>query len=785
MKKLIVRFILVSVLLVVAVLFYVGFPIFRAGTGLPEWDGTTTVAELGAEVTITRSEFGTPFIEAESQADLYFAQGFVHAQDRFWQMAMGRHSAQGRLSEWVGSIALPADRSARMFRWRDLAVRSYEALPAEEQALLDAYAAGVNAWLDGPLYQRPPEMRILRIDPEPWTGSDALLIMYNVYAMLRVNGSEQLRYEISPERVPDVEQAFRILNEGGPDGPSILSASSEDPGTSASSGMKDQNFSNSWMLSGEHTVSGMPLLANDPHLNLSLPGIWQLQHFTLNGRRMAGATIPGFPSIIIGHNGAVAWGITNSQINSMDATLLELETPEGSRYRSEPGAPWQEFELREEVFRVRFGSDVTETFRTTGDRAVWLDSMPAPLLDNRPGFKLEIVENSMELPNLGPVALMGMLKVNTVEEAIDLMDELTLPSLNVSVADTLGNIGYVLAGRIPVRAPDSAEQIAFADWDSSERTYLDPAENPRLLNPASGRIVTANQHIATAEEFPHYLSDRFASGYRANRIHEMLDQTALHDVESFRLMQSDTLSPEARDLTQLMLQVIPATPEDQALVDALAAWDHRFAEESAAPLIWTVWYRELVRELLDEAGPIRALRESMLSAPVVMILSGEWSELCDRLETAEVETCAAALAKTLTSTREILEAGWGSNVNDWRWGSVQFKLEHLGFGDLPLLGNRFSRSTSLPGGFSSLFTNLHLVGDTPDGFRLAGGSGLQAIFDLSDLDASLFMAPGGPSGHVGSDYYNNFTPLWIAGERMQLDPDTIEPIATLSLQPSE
>ncbi|MEM1080987.1 MAG: penicillin acylase family protein, partial [Pseudomonadota bacterium] len=600
MKKLIIRFALVSVFLVVAVLLYVAIPIFRAGAGLPQWDGTTTVDGLSAKVTITRSEYGTPFIEADSQADLYFAQGFVHAQDRFWQMAMGRHLAQGRLSEWMGLAALPADRSARMYRWGDLAVQSYEALPAQERALLDAYAAGVNAWLDGPLYQRPPEMRILHIDPEPWTGSDSMLMMYNVYATLRSNGSEQLRYEISPEIVPDVEQAFRILNEGGPDGPSILSASSEDPGTSDSSGMKDRNFSNSWLLSGQHTASGMPLLANDPHLNISLPGIWQLQHLTLKGRRMAGATVPGFPSIIIGHNGAVAWGITNSHINTMDATLLELETPEGRRYRTAPDAPWQTFELRDEVFRVRFGSDVTETYRTTGDRAVWLESMPAPLLDNRPGFTIELVENSMELPNRGPIALMGMLRVNTVEEAIDLMDEMNMPALNVSFADTLGNIGYVLTGRIPVRAPASAEQIAFADWDSSERTYLDPADNPRLVNPDSGRIVTANHRIATAQEYPHHLSDSFASGYRANRIHEMLDQRATHDMESFLRMQGDPLSPEARELTHLMLRVEPATPEDQALVDALADWDLRFTEDSPAALIWTVWHRQLVRALLDE-----------------------------------------------------------------------------------------------------------------------------------------------------------------------------------------
>ncbi len=783
MKKFLFRLTLGAGLLVAAALLYIGVPVLRAGAGLPVWDGSTTVAGLDHEVTITRSEYGTPFTEAETQADLYFAQGFVHAQDRFWQMAMGRRLALGRLAEWLGAPALAADRYSRMWMWRDLAVRSYEALAAEERALLDAYAAGVNAWLEGPLYRRPPEMRVLHVHPEPWKGSDALLIMFNVHAMLRGNGSEQLRYEISPERVPDVERAVEILNTSGPDAPTILSASSEAPGTHSASAMTDGNFSNSWLLSGAHTVSGLPLVANDPHLAIGLPGVWQIQHLTLNGRRMAGGTIPGFPSIVVGHNGAVAWAVTNSTVNTMDATLLELEMPDGRRYRSSPGGPWQEFGVREEVFGVRFGSDVTELQRTTEHGAVWLEDLDPPLLEGRPGFTIEIVDVAMEALNRGPVALMGMLHIDTVEEGMELMGEMTLPSVNVSFADTAGSIGCALSGRIPIRSRESAEQIAFAAWDTSERTHLDPAESPRLLNPESGRIVTANQRIATEEEFPTYLSDSFASGYRASRIHEALDERPRHDVESFRAMQQDGLTPEARELTPWMLEAKAATPADQALVDLLAEWDFRFTPESAAPLVWSIWMRQLGRELLDEAGPTRPFRESMLTPAIVLTLSGEWSELCNRVETPEVETCADALTKTLTQTREILEAGWGPGVDDWQWERVQFKLGHLGFADLPLLGQRFSRSTSIPAGLSSLFNNNFIIGDTPDAFPLMGGAGYQGIYDLSDLDASLFMAPGGPSGHVGSDYYNNLTPLWIAGERMRLDPDEIGPIATLTLAP--
>jgi penicillin amidase len=784
MKKLLVRSLLGVAALVVALVLYLWIPIARAGAGLPEWDGVATLEGLEAEVTVTRSEYGTPFIEAETQADLYFAQGFVHAQDRFWQMAVGRRAAVGRLSEWLGAAALPADRRARMWGWADLAERSFAALPAEDRALLEAYAAGVNAWLKSPQYRRPPEMRILHVSPEPWRASDAFMAVYNMHMMLRGNGSEQVKFELMGGSAPDPAVALRILSEMAPDGPTILSATGESSGTRGSGSSVDGTFSDSWVVSGDHTITGLPLLANDPHLAVGLPGIWQIQHHTLAGRRMAGGTLPGFPAIVVGHNGAVAWAVTNSTANTMDATLLEVEAPDGLRYRTGPDEAWQEFEVREEVFRVRFGSDVTEGYRTTPTGIVWPESVPIPPLQASPELTIELVDLAIDVLNEAPTALMGITHANTVEEAIDAVQTMTFPVVNVSFADTAGNIGYALTGRIPVRSEESAQEIAFATWDSNERTYLDPEANPRFVNPASGRIVTANQRIATEDEFPIYLSDHFAPGYRAARIHEALDATVVHDMASFVRMQGDALSPQARELTPLMLQAEPASAEDQALLDVLAEWDYRFTPDSPAPLVWTLWARELIREGLDEVGVMSSVRSANLFGPLVVALGGEEPDLCDRMETDPAETCAELLTETLTAARRLLESGWGPQAEGWRWRNTEFQLPHAGFAGLPVLGERFSRTTPIPGGPGALFTNTFIVGDPGTAFPSLYTSSYQGVYDLSDLDASLFMGAGGPSGHVGSDFYNNLTPLWVAGERMRLDPDEIEPMATLRLVPS-
>jgi len=322
--------------------------------------------------------------------------------------------------------------------------------------------------------------------------------------------------------------------------------------------------------------------------------------------------------------------------------------------------------------------------------------------------------------------------------------------------------------------------------DSNERTYLPYSENPKIVNPSSGRIVTANQQIV-GDEYPHYLTDNWAAPYRAWRIHELLDQQEIHSVDSFRTMQMDSLSPVARKLTPLLLDVQPADADDARLVDILGAWDYRFALDAPGPVVWLTWVEFLNRRVVtDDMGTMPPNWRVMLYSALIRALDGEHPEWCDDLGTSSVEVCEDALRASLTDTRLALEDAFGPDPQEWKWGEVaSFRIPHLGFAGLPILDGMFSRYTPLPGGPESNFTNAVNLFEAPVFSSSLGTSTYHAIYDLSDLDSSLFMIGGGSSGHFKSPYYDNLTDDWVAGKRIELSPTNVSPIATLTLVPEK
>ena len=772
---------ILSVILIISI--YAGIAYWRASSGLPEWNGTLTAEGLDGPVEIIRDEHGIPYIEATTERDLYFAQGFVHAQDRFWQMDLTRRTSQGRLSEWLGSITLSADRSARWFDWSDHAERSWEAIPENEKTLLEAYAAGVNHWLEGPLFRRPPEMKLLHVHPEPWQPQDAFLITYQIFLQVAGGGPELTRARITAagadssihEIIDSSDQPTRPIIEE-PDASQILQATMP---------VKERSFSNSWTLSGEHTASGLPLMANDPQLAQTLPGTWQLQHHQVGGRTAAGGTMPGLPGIVVGHNGSISWGATTASIDLGDLALLEVHPDDPDRYRRSPDAPWESFIQRVDTIRVRFGADQVDTIRATPSGRI---------RPQRPGVtpltsRTDVVEEFRAIPfdQLGgfPLTPLRIKHAKTVEEGIAASEALTFPAMNISLADTAGSIGYVTAARIPQRPERHARFVDVAPIDDNQWSYLPFEQNPRVINPASGRIVTANQRII-GDHYPHYLSDSWALPWRTLRIHEMLDQREQHDIGSFRAMQQDDLSPVARDLMPLLLNVDPADAADAALVDTLQAWDYRFRLDTAAPTIFLTWTEMLSRRLIaDEVADISDQWRDRNYLSLIRALSGERSDWCDDTSTENVESCETLLQKSLADARLELEKTFGQTMDDWTWGAThRMKLPHLGFAGLPLLDNLFSREVAMPGGPQSLFLNAVSLQEAPHFHRSIFNSAYQGIYDLSNLEGSLFMTGGGSSGHFKSPYYNNLTEMWVRGERVRLDPSARTAAYTLTLAPA-
>lgn len=784
MKRILIRSVMGILALIAIVVVYVAITLARAGGGLPQWDGTVEVTGLDDVAEIIRDQDGIPFIRADSERDLYFAQGFVHAQDRFWQMALSRKAMDGRLAEWLGGMGLLSDRSARMYGWSHLAQRSLEALADDDRDLLEAYAAGVNAWLESPAFRRPPEMVILHIQPERWKASDAFLVIYQIHRMLSSSGLEGFRALFDNTDSPP--SAIEMFDQNGLMVHPIIGPTGNDSILQPTAPFKDRTFSNNWTLSGDHTASGKPLMANDPQLRLTAPGFWQLQHLTVDGGMAAGGSVPGYPGIIVGHNSSLAWGVTTAGIDVRDFAYVEVHPENPDRYRRGPNEPWQDFDLRIEEIHVRFGKDRLETIRSTKQGVSTPRNLGIFGLFDRQGLALEIRDVATDQVSTSPVALLRLNRAATVEEGLQAMETHTSPALNISLADANGTIGYVAAGRIPLRPEDHARIVDLDPADGNERTYLPYPENPRVVNPSSGRIVTANQRIV-GEEYPYYLTDNWAEPYRAWRIHELLDQRKIHDVDSFRTMQMDSLSPVARKLIPLLLNVQPDDTTDARLVDILRAWDFRFALDATAPVVWLTWVEFLSkRVVVDDIGAAPPDLRAILYSPLVRALGGEHPEWCDDLDTSAVEGCEDALRSSLTDTRLALEDAFGPDPEGWKWGEVAlFQMPHLGFAGLPILDGMFSRNTPLPAGPESNFTNAINLLEAPVFSSTLFTSSYNAIYDLSDLDSSLFMTAGGSSGHFKSPYYNNLTGDWIAGERIELSPTKVSPIATLTLIPEE
>jgi penicillin G amidase len=783
MKRTMLGLLLFLVALIGAPALYLGVTVWRAHGGLPAWDGELAVAGLDGPVEILRDANGVAYIHASSKRDAIFGQGFVHAQDRFWQMALTRQTMQGRMAEWMGGLMATSDRFYRHLGGDRLAERLWAQFPEQERPLLEAYAAGVNAWLDSRAYRRPPEMVLLHVHPEPWRPQDAFLIWRSVHMMLGSFGQEPslVRAQAWAAHPSVLDMLDGFTDTVIP----IIGPANGGPQLQRSQPIKDQAFSNSWLLSGAHTASGLPLLANDPQLASTLPNFWQLMHLSFEGRRLSGASLPGMAGMPVGHNGRIAWGATNAHIDVNDIALIELDPDQPGRYRRGPVEPWQTLNSREEPIRVRFGRNQVQTIRESAEGIVFVhQELPRLSYSDAPGIGTEVRAVGLDV-DTSPAAWLRLGTAGSVADALGALAAYTGPPLSLSIADVHGSIAYVAAGAIPLRPEAHARRIGLAPEDGNARTYLPFPENPRLIDPPDGRIVTANQRIV-GDEYPHYLSDQYAAPDRALRIHELLDQRQIHDRASFVAMQMDTLSPVARRIVPLLLATRPDHAADAALLELLAGWDYRFELDAVGPLLFLTWGELLNRAILDdEMGP-QVVRTRLGFTVMERAINGERPEWCDDTGTPDqIETCAELLSSTLGEARRTLEAAHGSDPAGWTWDRQLHHEKHLGLGGLPLLDRLFSRRMPRPGGPESMFTNFVLTSEAPDFSRSVFNSSLQVVYDLADLDASLFMMNGGQSGHFRSRHYHDLTPAWTRGERFTIpaEPARIEVTAQLRMIP--
>ena len=746
---------------------------FHLRQSLPQTSGEIRLAGLAAAVEVVRDPYGIPHIFAGNLEDASFALGYVHAQDRLWQMEMSRRIAAGRVAELVGAGALESDRFMRTLGVRRSAEANLRVLDAETRQLLESYAAGVNAFLaSGPVL--PLEFWLTGARPEPWTAADSIgwakMMAWDLGGNFR---NELLRMSLA--RTLPLARIHQILPPYPGEQPPVIADLKELYGTLERDAVQLAQFapdndglgSNNWVVSGARSASGKPLLANDPHLGLTAPPVWYFAHISVPGANVIGSTLPGVPGIILGRNERIAWGFTNTGPDVQDLYIEKLDASGG--YLAPEGP--RRFRVIEETIRVKGAEPEKLQVRVSRHGPVISDVLRAAQDAAPRGHVIAFAWTALADDDRSMQAALRFARAREWDGFLAAARDFQSPQQNMVYADVEGNIGFVAAGRVPVRKPANDLKgmapapgwLAKYDWDG----YVPFEQLPQSLNPASGAVVTANHRIIPPG-YAHFISSDWQPPYRADRIQQLLDATPKHTAQSFARIQADVVSLAMRELLPQLLATRPRSEAARKALALLAQWDGAMAPERSEPLIAWAWWRELTRAIYaDELG--EAFRANWLSRAVFLgnVLSGDpvLARWCDDVHTPAVETCEELLALSLEAALADLARRHGSDQLRWRWGEAHAaRHEHRPFGRQPLLARFFDIRVPSPGDAYTVNAGRNNLNDEAQPFANRHAASLRAIYDLSDLERSLYIHSGGQSGNIFSDHYEAFTEAWARNE---------------------
>ncbi|MEO8936678.1 MAG: penicillin acylase family protein [Burkholderiaceae bacterium] len=802
---------------------------------LPKIDGTLTVAGLSASVDVVRDAVGIPHIYARSDDDAWFTLGYVHAQDRLWQMELNRRTASGRLAEVLGAGALDVDRFLRTMGIARNAAAIAHNLDAKTRRALDRYAAGVNANLaerrSRPGFLMPPEFVLTGAPfPEPWSAADSVgwstMMAWDLSTnwsseLARMRLAQRLTKRQIDELMPpypgnpqaDAEGHTSAAVADAPlvtaDYPALYRSLKLDGAALANDAASllalappsyfEGMGSNDWVVSGARTASGKPLLANDPHLTLTAPSIWYMAHLAAPGLDVIGATLPGLPVVVIGRNRKIAWGVTNTGPDTQDLYIEELR---GQGAATEVRTPdgWQPLESRSETIRVKGAADFVLTVRNSrhgpliSDVSKAATDALAPLGTTR--YALAFQWAALRPDDRTVQAGLALDIAGDWGTFIAAMKDFHSPQQNFVYADIDGNIGFVAPGRVPVRKPDNdlKGQAPAPGWDARYdwNGFIPFDRLPQRLNPPEGRIVTAN-HKVVPDDYAPFLTSEWAAPFRARRIEALLDAPGKQDVATFAAIQGDVRSLAVAAMLPLLLDTRPASEAGEETLASLAAWDGTMRGDRPEPLLYAAWMRELVRLITrDELGDLFPVFWEQRTVFLINVLSDRdgQSRWCDDIGTPEVETCATMKARALDLAIADLTRRIGPDRGRWRWDALHVvRAEHRPFSRVPSLARFFELAGPIGGDSNTVSVAGYTVRDETDPFVAHHGSSLRQIVDFADLEQSRFMPSTGESGNRLSPFYANLFEPWRSVESVPMQMDrpavTAGAAGTLHLRPDQ
>ncbi|MGD0186544.1 MAG: penicillin acylase family protein [Roseiarcus sp.] len=748
-----------------------GFYLFYRA--MPAYSGAAPLPGLKAETRVWRDAYGVPHIFAASLDDAARALGYVHASERLYQMEVQRRVGQGRIAEIAGPDLLGVDRLIRTLGFYRLAQSSFAALSPWAQARMQAYADGVNAFLDTHKNALPPEFLILGDTPEPWTPADTLVWGKLMSLDLSVNYAlESLRAHLAQKLPPD--QAAWLFPMPKADWP-ITTSPVAGPSHAELGGPADQfgmllperhGASNEWVVSGARTATGKPILANDPHLEIGAPILWYLARIVTPEGSVKGGTVPGLPAVLLGENDSIAWGITNAY-SDVQGLFVETIDPANPAQYLTPDGP-KPFEARDETIHVKGAADVVLHIRATRHGPVISDVDADLAALAGPGKAMALAYTGLSGQD---TTAEGLLRINTARNWDEFLAALRLyqtPTQNLVYADVAGDIGFISAGLVPLRK--SGDGLAPTDGASGATDWIGtiPFEQwPQLHNPGAGFVFNANNALVPPDHQP-TLGQDWEEAFRARRIQQFLDKPDKFSLDVSAAMQADHLSLAAKDLLPFLSRVTPSDERARQALALLAAWDFVMDKDRPEPLIYTAFMSALHRIMLIEKTGLSMSEKGPFAVTTLISLMRDHPSWCDAPGKPDPD-CRTTLGRALDEGLALLVKRDGADMSQWRWGHEHVALlQHTVYSKIPLLDRVSDLSVPSSGGFYTLDRGGGFTTPADQPFARTHGAGFRGIYDLADPDKSRFMITTGESGQIFSPHYRDFVPLWIDGKSITL-----------------
>ena len=767
---------------------------------LPKTKGNIALEGLSAPVEVIRDKWGVPHIFAQDKKDLFYAIGYVMAQDRLFQMDFMRRVGSGRLAEVLGEDLIETDHFLRILSVMWPEERIAKMLRGKYRDAMEAYAAGVNEFIKTHPYSLPIEFRILGYKPGPWKITDGIYVNLYMGWNLQSGWTGDLTLMKLIEKV-----GLKMADEAMPpypgDGPTIIPEGIKNFSQIARALYPLEKLvekipmrfvsvggSNGWALSGKKTTTGMPILCQDPHLGLTAPSIWYELHINAEDIDAAGVTFAGFPAVVIGNNRDIAWGCTNVTLDDMDFYIEKINPQDPNQYLYKD--KWEDMKVVKTLIKVKGKDPVTKEIRITRHGPI--------ISDIKKGLK-EVLAMRWSLNDAlgGLECFMGLNTAKNWEDFKGAVRQLHGPGQNMPYADRDGNIGYYTCARIPIRANPSDGPLPMPGWDGLHEWvgYVPFEQNPYLYNPETGFVIMANNKTAP-DDYPYYISRYFAAKYRAQRITQLIQEKEKLSVADNQAIQNDIYSIEAEEITPIILDAfegsVDLSQEVKQALDYLKKWDFVTDQESVGTTIFHVIQMKLIENIFrDDLGDdlyqeyIDAANEMFKGFQLIMAKKD--SNWFDDVSTTDIkEGRGNIIRKSTKQAINELRERLGKDMSKWNWGELHQHLSgHLVFKDIKFLKKFFNIGPFPIGG--SKATVATAAYDFTKPYIAKHGASTREIIDFSDRTNDKRVITSGCSGQFNSKFYANQSNLWRRGEyhailmdRKQVDESAA---AILTLKP--